>query len=142
MIELFRLEREQDLQAAYAIREQVFVVEQQVPREEEYDAFEETSVHYLATYENVPCGAACWRTTENGVKLERFAVLQEYRNRQVGGHILQAVLQDVQAAHPERSIYLHAQLPALNFYKRHGFEVVGELFSECDIDHYKMIYRG
>ena len=142
MIALIRIEREQDLQTAYAIREQVFVVEQQVPREDEYDEFEPSATHYLATYDNMPCGAARWRTTENGVKLERFAVLQEYRNRQVGAHILQTVLQDVLAAHPGKTVYLHAQLPALSFYRRHGFEAVGGMFSECDIDHYKMIYRG
>jgi predicted GNAT family N-acyltransferase len=50
-------------------------------------------------------------------------------------------LQDVQAAHPGIEIYLHAQLPAVAFYARQGFEPVGELFSECDIEHYKMILR-
>lgn len=142
MIELIRVKSGKDLDAAFAIREKVFVIEQQVPREEEYDAFEDTSSHYLATYAGVPCGAARWRTTANGVKLERFAVLPEYRNRHVGGHVLQAVLQDVLAQHPGKRIYLHAQVAAMNFYKRHGFEAEGDMFSECAIDHYKMYYKG
>lgn len=142
MIELKRAEQEQDLKAAYSIREKVFVMEQHVPADAEYDEHEGTARHYLATYEGVPCGAARWRVTEKGVKLERFAVLAEYRNKNVGAKVLEAVLQDVHQDHPDKEIYLHAQLPAVNFYKRHGFETLGDMFSECDIQHYKMIYRG
>jgi predicted GNAT family N-acyltransferase len=142
MIEVIRIESEQDRKAAFAIREKVFVDEQQVPRDAEYDEFEATAKHYLARYEGTPCGAARWRVTDKGVKLERFAVLADYRNKSVGEHILKAVLEDVAAAHPDKTIYLHAQLPAVNFYKRNGFEAEGAMFSECDIQHYKMIYKG
>jgi predicted GNAT family N-acyltransferase len=142
MIELIRIKNEQDLQAAFAIRSKVFVEEQKVPRDAEYDQHEQTASHYLATCQGVPCGAARWRTTDQGVKLERFAVLPEYRNQNIGGQILQAVLEDVQASYPDKKIYLHAQLPAVNFYQRHGFATEGDMFSECDIDHYKMYYKG
>ncbi|ARS34302.1 GNAT family N-acetyltransferase [Pontibacter actiniarum] len=142
MIELKRVDNEQDLKAAFAIREKVFVQEQQVPRDAEYDEHEPVASHYLATYAGVACGAARWRKTDAGVKLERFAVLPAYRNKNVGGAVLKAVLQDVQAEQPHQKIYLHAQLPAVNFYKRHGFVEEGDMFSECAINHYKMIYRG
>ncbi|MDX5437654.1 MAG: GNAT family N-acetyltransferase, partial [Pontibacter sp.] len=139
---LIRVDNEQDLKAAFAIREKVFVQEQKVPRDAEYDVHEPTARHYLASYEGVPCGAARWRKTDAGVKLERFAVLPAYRNKNVGAVVLQAVLEDVLKEHPDEKIYLHAQLPAVNFYKRHGFVEEGEMFSECDINHYKMVYRG
>ncbi|GGG20988.1 GNAT family N-acetyltransferase [Pontibacter amylolyticus] len=142
MIEVIRAEREQDRSAAFNIREQVFVEEQQVPREAERDQFESTARHYLATCEGVPCGAARWRQTDQGIKLERFAVLADYRNRQVGAALLQAVLLDVQADHADSKVYLNAQLPAVNFYKRHGFVAEGDMFTECDIQHYKMVYKG
>lgn len=142
MIEVIRAEREQDKSAAFGIREQVFVLEQQVPRDAEHDEHEPTASHYLATCEGIPCGAARWRKTDQGVKLERFAVLQHYRNRQVGAALLQAVLKDVRATHADQKIYLNAQLPAVNFYKRHGFATEGDLFTECDIQHYKMVYSG
>ncbi|MFD3003075.1 GNAT family N-acetyltransferase [Pontibacter toksunensis] len=141
MIELKRIDQEQDLKAAYSIREKVFVIEQQVPADAEYDQYEGAAKHYLATYEGTPCGAARWRVTDKGVKLERFAVLPAYRNKKVGAKLLEAVLEDVQREHPDKEIYLHAQLTAVNFYKRNGFEAEGDLFSECDIQHYKMIYR-
>ncbi|MBD1397082.1 GNAT family N-acetyltransferase [Pontibacter sp. JH31] len=142
MIQVFRAESEQDVNTAFGIRVQVFVLEQQVPRDAENDAFEQTASHYVATCEGVPCGAARWRVTDQGIKLERFAVLQNYRNRQVGAALLQAVLEDVQADHADSKVYLNAQLPAVNFYKRHGFVTEGDMFTECDIQHYKMVYKG
>lgn len=132
----------EELAAVYRIREQVFVLEQQVPRDAEYDAFEGAAKHYLATYEGVPCGAARWRETDKGIKLERFAVLEPYRNKNVGAHLLQEVLKDIKTTYAAPNIYLHAQLPAVNFYKRHGFITEGDMFTECDIQHYKMIYTG
>lgn len=142
MVELIRAENEQDLKAAFGVREKVFVQEQQVPADAEYDSFEKVAKHYVAVCEGVPCGAARWRVTEHGVKLERFAVLQDYRNKSIGAAMLQEVLKDVHAAHPDKQVYLHAQLPAVNFYKRHGFEAKGDVFTECDIQHYKMYYKG
>ncbi|AKD03722.1 GNAT family N-acetyltransferase [Pontibacter korlensis] len=142
MIIVKQADNERDLKEAFAIRETVFVQEQQVPRDAEYDEHEPTAKHYLATFEGTPCGAARWRKTDAGVKLERFAVLPQFRNKNVGGEVLKLVLQDVQAAQPDQKIYLHAQLPAVNFYKRHGFVPEGDMFSECDIQHYKMVYKG
>ena len=142
MIQVFRAEQEQDLKKAFRIREQVFVEEQKVPRDAENDSFESIANHYLATYEGVPCGAARWRTTNDGVKLERFAVLSDYRNKQVGAEVLKAVLNDVKAEQAGKKIYLNAQLPAVNFYKRNGFVTEGDMFTECDIQHYKMVFAG
>jgi predicted GNAT family N-acyltransferase len=142
MIQVQRAERVHDQAQVFSIREKVFVEEQQVPRDAEYDAFEETANHYLATCEGVPCGAARWRTTDHGVKLERFAVLPAFRNREVGARMLQMVLDDVQSKHNGTKIYLHAQLPAVNFYKRNGFTTEGDVFTECDIQHYKMVFAG
>lgn len=132
-----------DLEAAFAIRHTVFVAGQGVPATKEHDQHDQTDArHYLArTADGTPCGAARWRVTDNGVKLERFAVLAEFRNQQVGAALLQAVLRDVSAEHPEAEVYLHAQLAAVNFYLRHGFATVGERFTEAGIEHYKMRWQ-
>ncbi|WP_187261926.1 GNAT family N-acetyltransferase [Pontibacter beigongshangensis] len=140
--DVIRIENEKDLRLAMGVRQQVFVQEQGVPAEAEYDLFEDSAVHYLVTSAGVPVGAARWRLTAKGVKLERFAVLAAYRNKGIGEKLLAAVVRDVQARHPENKIYLHAQLPAVRFYSRHGFLPEGEKFSECDIEHYKMYYKG
>lgn len=133
--------KEELLQNAFHIRELVFVEEQHVPKEEEYDEFETSSRHFLAYYGDTPCGTARWRYTEKGIKLERFAVLAEFRSKKVGSALLQSLLKDVAAQSDTigKLIYLHAQVTAMPFYANFGFSPEGEMFEECNIQHYKMV---
>ena len=121
----------------FRIRTEVFVVEQKVTREEEFDEFERSSIHYLGTVGGLPAGTARWRITSEGIKLERFAVLKDMRNTGVGTAILKKVLNDVTPS--KIPVYLNAQLKAIPFYERHGFRKVGDLFVEANIDHFKMV---
>jgi len=121
---------------AFEIRRKVFVEEQHVSREEEYDSHEEESVHYLVYVDSIPVGTARWRKTENGIKLERFAVLKESRNTGAGSAVLKKVLEDVVPL--KREIYLNAQITAINFYLKEGFVTEGDEFIEANIRHYKM----
>ncbi len=135
-----KITTEEGLQAAFQIREFVFVVEQEVDAEEEYDEFETTSIHFLAVLEGAPVGTARWRFTSNGVKMERFAVLKEARGQGVGQALVAAVLKDIEM-HPDgkgKKRYLHAQIHAMPLYAKFGFQQVGEQFEECAILHYKM----
>jgi predicted GNAT family N-acyltransferase len=128
-----------DLKEAFAIRRKVFVEEQHCPPDLEYQN-DDVSTHFLAACNGVPCGAARWRKTENGIKLERFAVLPEYRVKGVGAELVKAVLEDI----PETAgkIYLNSQLSAVDFYTPFGFRPVGELFEEAGIIHQQMLYAG
>lgn len=130
-----------DLETAFAIRREVFVDEQNVPVEDEFDEFEATSHHFLALLDGQPVGAARWRRTSKGVKLERFAVTKPARNKGVGKVLVQTVLSDVFAQQPEpiESIYLHAQVAAMPLYASFGFVPVGPQFDECGIQHMKMV---
>jgi predicted GNAT family N-acyltransferase len=135
-----KITTEEGLQAAFQIRELVFVVEQEVDASEEYDEFEDSSIHFLAKLDGVPVGTARWRFTANGVKMERFAVLQEARGQGVGQALVAAVLADINQ-HPDgkaKKKYLHAQIHAMPLYAKFGFQAVGDQFEECDILHYKM----
>lgn len=128
------------LQDAFKIRELVFVIEQEVDPTEEYDEFEDTSTHFLAKLDGKPVGTARWRFTKNGVKMERFAVLEEARGKGVGQALVAAVLEDVNSTSEAngKTKYLHAQLTAMPLYSKFGFKSVGEMFEECNIQHYKM----
>ena len=66
------------------IRHRVFIVEQNVPRHVEVDQFEESAKYLLATLDGQFVGTARWRKTTKGIKLERFAVLQDKRTYCVG----------------------------------------------------------
>src|SRR5688572_2227508 len=95
----------------FAIRAEVFVNEQKVDREEEFDVFEESSLHYLGKWQGQPAGTARWRITPKGIKLERFAVLIPLRNKGIAAAVLKKILQDVTLL--EKKIYLHAQITAV-----------------------------
>ena len=138
-----KITTKEGLQAAFDIRELVFVVEQEVDAAEEYDEFEDSSVHFLAKVEGTPVGTARWRFTQNGVKMERFAVLKVARRKGVGQALVAAVLGDIDQ-HPDtkgKKKYLHAQIHAMPLYAKFGFQVVGDQFEECAILHYKMELR-
>jgi predicted GNAT family N-acyltransferase len=139
-IEVIKITSEDDIHIAHQIRYDVFVIGQNVPAEEEIDQYESACNHFLAITDGIPCGAARWRITNNGVKLERFAVLEKYRGMGVGSALVDAVLKDIQL-NPEaknKPLYLHAQIPAMPLYQKFGFVKEGEMFQECDIDHYAM----
>lgn len=127
-------------QKAFNIREEVFVVEQRVPSEEEFDEYEATSRHMLVLdKQDHPIGASRWRKTNKGIKLERFVVKSSARGQGIGQALVQATLDDITAtAGTGNYLYMHAQLPAITLYERFGFKKKGEQFLECDILHYLM----
>lgn len=125
-----------DLEKVFAIRREVFVVEQNCPPELEWE-FEDESTHFLATVDDMPAGAARWRKTDKGYKLERFAVLQEFRSKGVGQELVKSVLEDLPA--DATYVYLHAQIQAVGLYKKFGFDITGPEFEEAGIRHYKMV---
>ncbi len=139
-IRVLKVNSDIELNQAQQIRYQVFVIGQNVPAEEEIDQFENECKHFLALYNNQPCGAARWRITSSGVKLERFAVLEAFRNKGIGSALVKAVLDDISSM-PDtkgKQLYLHSQISAMPLYQKFGFLKEGEIFQECDIDHYTM----
>lgn len=124
-----------DLEKVFAIRREVFVGEQNCPPELEWE-HEEESNHFLAMVDGEPAGASRWRKTDKGYKLERFAVLKDFRGYGVGQALVQAVLDDL----PKDAtyIYMHAQIQAVTLYERFGFVKTGPEFEEAGIRHYKM----
>src|SRR5690554_8002493 len=136
MIKVIKVISGADLESVFNIRETVFVKEQEVPQEEEYDDFEESSTHFLAMVGNEPAGTARWRTTDKGIKLERFAVLKSFRGKGVGQALVKTVLEDImlQPENKRKLLYLHAQLPAVPLYAKFGFIKEGEQFMECNIE--------
>jgi len=137
MIEIkrFTIEDKSLAEQAFSIRRKVFVDEQGVDQNLEYDK-EDQSKHYLLLLAGKPIAAARWRETDKGIKLERFAVLPEFRNRGFGDIILEEVLQDVKLL--GKTIYLHSQVRAVPFYERNGFRKEGDMFVEAGIEHYFM----
>lgn len=140
MIEIrkFNISDSPDLaRKALEIRREVFVVEQKVDPDIEYE-FEEESVHYLLLDNGNPVATARWRETSEGIKLERFATLKDQRGKGYGYRLLRTILTDV--LHTKQKVYLHAQVIATGFYEKYGFVKTGQSFMEADLEHFMMIY--
>lgn len=117
------------------IRETVFILEQHVPEELEWDAFDDVSVHVLAlSPDGKPIGTA--RLLPDG-HIGRMAVLKEWRRMGFGSAMLQRLLDE---AHVRgiKKVILNAQTTAVRFYERFGFQPVGEEFMDAGIPHVKM----
>lgn len=125
---------QQDLAVLRAIREQVFIIEQAVPREIEWDGKDDTAIHVLGTLAGEP--VACGRLLPDG-KIGRMAVLASCRGRGFGGAVLKALVNEAGKLGLE-AVYLHAQTHASDFYARAGFSAYGDPFTEADIPHIAM----
>lgn len=126
------------LEQAFAIRRQVFCIEQNVSEEIEMDEFDDIAIHILAYIDDKPVGTARWRYTKEGAKMERFAVLKEARGKGVGEALVKYTLDKLK---DYDSVYLNAQESVINFYKIFGFVLAGNRFYEADIPHRKMVLK-
>jgi predicted GNAT family N-acyltransferase len=124
-----------DFKDLRAVREPVFVVEQNVPLEMEWDELDPKCRHVIARDEqHRPIGTG--RLTPDH-KIGRMAVLREWRGRGVGEALLRALIEQArELGLPEVS--LHAQVDAIGFYTKFGFEPYGERFEEAGIQHQSM----
>ncbi|MDG4656611.1 GNAT family N-acetyltransferase [Ectobacillus antri] len=129
---------EQQLQDAFTVRKLVFVEEQGVSAEEEYDMYDETAKHVVLYDENTPIGAGRMREVEGVGKLERICVLSSYRGKGAGRLIMDA-LEELAAAQHLQKVKLHAQTQAEAFYQKLGYQTVSDVFIEADIPHVVMV---
>jgi predicted GNAT family N-acyltransferase len=129
--------RSDDRERAFAIRRQVFQVEQGVPAEEEFDADDGRAIHLLAVIPGRAVGTARIVFHPDYAKIGRMAVLKEWRRHGVGRALMQALMRTA-AARTQSHLVLHAQVHAIPFYEAMGFRVVGDEFEEAGIPHRKM----
>jgi len=121
-------------EAICTLRETVFVREQGVPPELEYDGLDEQALHVLAHIGQQSVGTG--RILQDG-HIGRIAVLQAYRGQGIGAEIVRALVEQAAAAGQER-VYLGAQLHAIGFYERLGFVPYGDEFMDAGIPHIHM----
>lgn len=126
-----------DKASVLSIRRTVFIQGLNIPEHIEIDANEDQANYILAEVGDIPVGTARWRKTDEGIKLERFAVLDKYRSLGIGKKMTEYVLDHI----PESEhIYLNSQDTAIGFYKKLGFQSVGPMFETAGIQHQRMEY--
>lgn len=119
------------------IRQRVFVEEQKVPPELEWDDTDDIADHYLAvTGDNEPVGVArLFSTLEETAHIGRMAVLPEFRGKGVGEALLRHLISE---ASRFGELQLSAQEHAISFYQRSGFHVCSDLYDDAGIPHVDM----
>lgn len=125
-----------DNAAIRRIRFTVFVDEQHVPEELEIDDRDRECVHVLAFDGDTPVGTARIDLPKAG-KVGRLAVAAESRRRGIGTALMER-LHAIAQAHGLTHVWCHAQLAAMPFYERLGYQASGEIFDEADIPHLRM----
>lgn len=124
-----------DLPAIRAVREPVFLIEQNVPPELEWDELDPLSKHVVARDLNGQAIGTARLTPEH--RIGRMAVLAQWRGKGVGEAMLTRLLDQARdLGYP--AIELHAQTHAIAFYARSGFAVEGEEYLEAGIPHQNM----
>ena len=120
--------------ALKSIRKTVFIDEQNVPKELEWDGRDTECIQFLASIDSQPVATA--RLTPQG-QVGRMAVLRSSRGKGVGSRLLAAVIDRAREA-GYAQLFLHAQVSVIGFYERHGFVAEGEVFQDAGIDHRTM----
>ncbi|MBF6622473.1 MAG: GNAT family N-acetyltransferase [Pseudomonas stutzeri] len=120
------------------IREAVFIAEQSVPPELEWDGDDEQAIHFLALENGYPIGTA--RLLTDG-QIGRVSVLRDWRGMNIGDALMRAVIAEAERR-GLREQRLTAQVHATRFYERLGFEVVSEEFLEAGLPHVDMLRKS
>ncbi|WP_436924757.1 GNAT family N-acetyltransferase [Halosimplex amylolyticum] len=127
-----------DRENALAVRREVFIEEQGVPEDVEMDGEDDDAVHFVATDDDEPVGAARLREVEPGVgKVERVAVVADRRGEGIGRELM-ATLESTAADQGIDRLVMHAQTHVKAFYRNLDYETTSDVFEEAGIDHVEM----
>ncbi len=127
-------------EAARAVRTEVFLQEQQIPVELEWDEDDATALHAVA-YNRLGMPVATGRLLQHAptvARVGRMAVTRVLRGGGLGREILQTLMRAA-AQRGDREVLLHAQRSAEGFYRQFGFLPQGEPFEEAGIPHIEMV---
>lgn len=127
----------EQIQDALKIRTEVFVDEQQISTELEFDGLDEESIHFVSYDENSPIAAGRLRTIETTGKVQRICVLKDYRGKHIGNKIMH-LIHETAKKNGLKQLVLHAQESAIPFYEKLGYQISSERFMEAGIPHAEM----
>jgi predicted GNAT family N-acyltransferase len=119
------------------IREKVFIEEQKVTSQLEWDGMDKDAIHFLAFKDKKGVGCARAFVIQNRMQLGRMAVLREYRGEGIGSALIETAM-TLAKLNQLSGIYISAQCHAIDFYKKFGFEVTSDIYLDAEIPHRDM----
>ncbi len=138
LISIKKITSSKELKDAFKIRHKVFVIEQKVDPALEIDGLDEECDQFLVYYESRPIGTARVRYLDsNEAKIERMAILKEFRGKNIGSELLKFIMGYLKNKRIKTAV-LNAQIHAKKFYGKFGFKGEDAVFKEAGIDHVEM----
>ena len=132
---------DRELQGALDVRRQVFVEEQGISEDLEYDGNDSDALHVVVKDgERVIATARVQFPKTGQAKIERMAVLKSFRRRGIGRRMMAFLNEELRNRQVEQ-VVVHAQYPVAAFYRSCGFAELGSPFWEAGIKHIKMLRR-
>ena len=119
------------------IREKVFIQEQKVTPQLEWDGMDEKAIHFLVFNDKAAIGCARAIVIKDHMQLGRMAVLKEYRGEGIGSALIEKAVTTAKL-NQLSAIYISAQCHAIDFYKKFGFEVTSDIYLDAEIPHRDM----
>ena len=136
-----KVSSKEEMEKSYAIRTKVFCEEQKISKEIEFDNLDHLCSHFLIFDNKKAIATARVRQKEkNLLKIERVAVLLEFRRLKVGSILIQNIIKHYMNLDDNKSIVLHSQVTVADFYKSLNFISYGNEFFEDGIPHIAMKY--
>lgn len=121
------------------IRQKVFVEEQNISFDLEMDGIDDASEAFLIKYENKYVGTIIYKQNKaREFSFHRFAILKEYRNKGIGKDTITFLEHHLAKSFTPLKLTIHAQKTSEEFYKKLGYQTIGEPFIEADILHVEM----
>jgi predicted GNAT family N-acyltransferase len=136
-VEIRRAASNAELDAAIALRHEVFCREQGVPPQDELDGRDDDGLHLVAVEDGEVLATCRLVWVGSTVQFSRLAVEHGYRGRGVGSKLL-AMAEDEARSTRARRMVLHAQTHAIDLYAHHGWRTRGPRFVEAGIEHVAM----
>lgn len=125
------------MHSVYALRHDVFVVEQSVPPELEIDEHDEVATHLIASLDGNVVGTLRIVSERSIATIGRMAVLRTARHTGIGRQLMMFAAQ-MASRRGADMIVLNAQLTARGFYERLGYAEEGDVFHDANIPHIRM----
>ena len=137
-----KVSSKEEMEKSYAIRTKVFCEEQKISKEIEFDNLDHLCSHFLIFDDKKVIATARVRQKDEKIlKIERVAVLLEFRRLKVGSILIKKIIKNYISLDDKQSIILHSQIAVADFYKCLNFIPYGDEFFEDGIPHIAMRYK-
>ena len=131
---------EKEIQDALSIRKAVFVEEQQISQELEFDGLDDECIHFVGYSNSDPISAGRLRILNDTGKVQRICVLKDFRGLDAGKQVMEKIHQTA-TDHNLSQLVLNAQETAIPFYEKLGYTISSDYFYEAGIRHAEMKFN-